>query len=284
MRFINLSRYIGVFCCTFLCFEAVANSESIAWEKLHGLGDVEYVHMQTQKDDGKKQSYHIFIRLPDDLDTTGKTKYPTLYLLDGGTNFPLLSSYYQYLRFMQDVPAMIIVGISYGTEDWEKGNARSVDYTAPSKEREFWGGAQKFEHYIANELMPMMQKFYPVDNKRQILFGQSLGGQFGLYTSMYGSAPFYAVIATNPALHRNLDYFKRPLTSRKDRPKTYIVSAQHDEERFRKPALLWQEHWSGKSPDWHRVFIDLPGHNHLSANPAAFRNGLKWVFTEKGTD
>jgi predicted alpha/beta superfamily hydrolase len=128
----------------------------------------------------------------------------------------------------------------------------------------------------------MMQKSYPVDSKKQILFGQSLGGQFGLYTSMYGTAPFYAVIATNPALHRNLDYFKRPLVSRKDRPKTYIVSAQNDAETYRKPALQWQAHWAEKSPEWKRVFIDLPEHNHLSANPAAFRGGLKWLFADHG--
>lgn len=281
MRFTILIKNISLFCCAFLCSEAIAsNSKQVDWQKLHGLGNVEYIQMQTQKEGGNQQSYHIFIRLPEDLDPIGKTTYPTLYLLDGGTNFPLFSSYYKYLRFMQDVPPMIIVGISYGTQDRRQGNARRVDYTAPSKEKEFWGGAQKFESYVTNELMPLMQKSYPVDSQKQILFGQSLGGQFGLYTSMYGNAPFYAVIATNPALHRNLDYFKRPLALRKDRPKTYIVSAQNDVETFRRPALKWQEHWTGKSLDWERVFIDLPGHNHLSANPEAFRNGLKWVFAD----
>jgi predicted alpha/beta superfamily hydrolase len=96
---------------------ARASDQKVAWEKLYGLGDVEYVHMQTRKDGGKNQSYHIFIRQPDNVDTTGKTKYPTLYLLDGGTNFPLLSSYYQFIRLMEEVPPMIIVGISYGTQD-----------------------------------------------------------------------------------------------------------------------------------------------------------------------
>lgn len=278
MRLANLRKCIGVLCCALLCSGVMAKEHAVAWEKLYGLGNVEYVPMQTQKEDGKEQSYHIFVRLPQDMDTSGKTKYPTLYLLDGGANFPLFSSYYHYLYFMEDVPAMIIVGISYGSQDWRKGNARSTDYTAPSKEKEFWGGAKKFEDYIVNELMPKVQAAYPIDVDKQILFGQSLGGQFGLYSSMYGKAPFYAVIATNPALHRNLDFFKRPLRARNDRPKTYIISAQNDAERFRKPALAWQAHWAGKSSDWNRVFVDLPGHNHLSANPAAFRNGLKWVF------
>lgn len=260
------------------CSAALAGNKGVAWDKLYGMGKVDYFQMDVDKPDDKKQSYHIFVRLPEDLDTSGETIYPTLYLLDGGTNFPLFASYYKYLRFMQDVPSMIIVGISYGTQDWKKGNARSIDFTAPSEQRPIWGGAQRFEHFIVDTLMPALQKSYPVDSKKQILFGQSLGGQFGLYTSMYGRAPFYAVIATNPALHRNLDYFKQPLKQRSDRPKTYIVSAEFDADVFREPALKWQSHWVGKSSEWQRVFVDLPGHNHLSANPEAFRDGLKWVF------
>jgi predicted alpha/beta superfamily hydrolase len=281
MHFLKLGKFFGICCFALLFADAMAKDKNVPWDKLYGLGPVEYIHMQTQKNGDENQSYHIFVRLPEDLDPSGNTKYPTLYLLDGGTNFPLFASYYKYLRFMQDVPSMIIVGISYGTQDWRKGNARSVDFTAPSKEKELWGGAQKFEQYIAEDLMPMLQKSYPVDSSKQVLFGQSLGGQFGLYTSMYGKAPFYAVIATNPALHRNLEYFKRPLPPRKDRPKTYIISAQNDAEIFREPALQWQQHWQNKSLDWQRVFINLPSHNHLSANPEAFRNGLKWVFANQ---
>jgi len=95
---------------------------------------------------------------------------------------------------------------------------------------------------------------------------------------MYSDAPFYAVIASNPAFHRNLDYFKRPLSRPVDRPKAYIISAKFDDECFRTPAQKWQKHWSDKASDWERAFQILPSHNRLSANPEAFRRGLKWVF------
>ena len=281
MTYQQLIKVVTLFCAFAFTADAIATSSKIPWDKLYGLGKVEYLQLDVTHTEDNKQAYHIFVRLPEDLDVTGKTRYATLYLLDGGTNFPLFASYYKYLRFMQDVPSMIIVGISYGTQDWKKGNARSVDFTAPSDEKPFWGGAKEFERFIADTLMPTLQKNYPVDKDKQVLFGQSLGGQFGLYTSMYGRAPFYAVIATNPALHRNLEYFKQPLKARSDRPKTFIVSAEFDAEIFREPALKWQSHWADKSLDWQRVFVDMPGHNHLSANPEAFRDGLKWVFAKK---
>lgn len=93
-----------------------ADSKPVAWDKMQGLGEVEYFSLESQKEDGAKQLYHIFIRVPEQSEGDAKS-YPTLYLLDGGINFPLFSSYYTYLRFMQDVPELIIVGIGYGSKD-----------------------------------------------------------------------------------------------------------------------------------------------------------------------
>lgn len=140
-------------------------------------------------------------------------------------------------------------------------------------------GAKTFEDFIVKRLMPRIQKIYPVDPSKQILFGQSLGGQFALYSSMYGHAPFYGVIASNPALHRNLEFFKQDLLKRDDRPMAYISNAEFDDPTFRIPALEWQSYWQDKAPEWHRHFSTLPAHNHLSANPEVFRDGLKWLFS-----
>jgi len=128
--------------------------------------------------------------------------------------------------------------------------------------------------------MPQIQNRYPSDSSKQILFGQSLGGQFALYSSMYGRAPFYAVIASNPALHRNLAFFKQDLVKREGRPLAYISSAEFDDPRFRQPALAWQDYWRDRAPSWRRQFSTVAGHNHLSANPEVFRDGLKWVFSQ----
>ncbi|MFT4937220.1 MAG: putative alpha/beta superfamily hydrolase [Paraglaciecola sp.] len=256
------------------------NSRAVAWDKIQGLGEVEYFQLENTKPGKSTYPYHIFVRLPDEYKQAEKESYPTLYLLDGGTNFPLFAAYYTYLRWMQDVPPMIIVGISYGTHDWRKGNDRSHDFTVSSTEREHWGGAQVFEQFLSNTLMPSMLQKYRVDSHKQILFGQSLGGQFALYTSMYGNAPFYAVIASNPALHRNLDYFRQAMNKRETRPKIYVSTAELDDPKYREPALDWINHWQGQKVEWEHSFVDLKGQNHLSATPLALRNGLKWIFGE----
>jgi len=262
-----------------LSTESVKTDNTVAWDKLHGLGKVEYFQLAHTKPDKPAYPYHIFVRLPDEYEDPKHTNFPTLYLLDGGVNFSLFSAYYSYLRFMNDIPPMIIVGISYGTDDWRKGNDRGHDFTVPSIERQHWGGAQQFEQFLSQTLLPTMQKNYLVDKEKQILFGQSLGGQFALYTSIYGNAPFHAVIASNPALHRNLDYFKQPMKARTTRPRVFVSLAEFDDLKYKAPATKWLKYWQQQKVEWDHHVDHLPKHNHLSATPDAIRNGLKWIFS-----
>lgn len=263
-----------------LHYSGYSNADtSPAWDKLASLANIHSFELQHKPNNKDKQLHHIFVKLPNDYDENKEATYPTLYLLDGDTNFPLIASYYHYLHFVEDVPSMIIVGLSYGSFDWRKGNNRSHDYTVPSKEAEHWGGASKFEKFLSASLLPEMKKRFRVDEKQQILFGQSLSGQFALYSAMYGSAPFYAVIASNPAFHRNLDYFKQDAKQRDDRPQIFITSAEFDDERFKKPLNNWHSHWSKANADWQYSFTHLPRHNHLSATPESVRVSLKTLFS-----
>lgn len=44
--------------------------------------------------------------------------------------FPLLAGYYRYLELGEEVPELILVGISGGTDYFRECNQRSRDYTA----------------------------------------------------------------------------------------------------------------------------------------------------------
>ncbi|MCW8107537.1 alpha/beta hydrolase-fold protein [Alteromonas ponticola] len=258
--------------------ELSAESTEAPMEYLHGLGKVDYFLLEDVREDDSIQVYHIYVR--NSPSAADGHKLPTIYLLDGGINFPLLSAYYQLLRLMNTVPEMLIVGISYGTSDWKKGNARAFDFTLPAKKQQHWGGAKKFEAFLAHSLIPRIEQHYPADPHKRILFGQSVGGQFGLYTSMYGESPFHAIIASNPALHENLPLLITPIQNPTDRPMAYISLAENDSARFRQPALKWSKHWFERSPDWKRKVVHLEQHDHLSANPEAFRQGLRWIFAQ----
>ena len=245
--------------------------------KLQGLGDTRY-HPFTSETLGRP--LHLYVRVPD---SGAEDPFPVVYLLDGGVNFPLLSAYYHYLRIGEEVPELVLVGISYGSDTFDGGNYRSSDFTAPSKEREWWGKAPQFQGVLESELMPFVEANYPADPSRRVIFGQSLGGQFVLYSALSRPDLFWGHLASNPALHRNLDFFlewngdgEMPV----DATRLFVSEAEFDAPRFRGPADAWIRHWT--APGQARPFVlevrYLPGQSHLSAVTESFRQGLQWLF------
>lgn len=222
-----------------------------------------------------KRDFYLFVEGPSSQEK-GK-RYPTIYVLDGGMAFPMLAGYYRYLRLQDAVPEAFIVGIAYPGETFAQGNYRSTDYTAPSSDRDYWGGADKFQQVLKDEIFPLIENHYPADSDRRVLFGQSIGGQFVLYTAMTQPDLFSGYIASNPALHRNLETFKRPLKLGK--ATLFVTSAGQDDERFRKPALAWMSYIQSldeKLQEPRLKTTSIPGHGHFSVAPEAFFQGLTW--------
>lgn len=247
---------------------------------LEGLGDTRYHRLESK---AAEHTYHVYVRLPESYAADDERLYPTVYLLDGGTTFPMLAGYYRHLSLGGEIPDLILVGVSYGTADWEKGNNRGHDYTAPSKERDYWGGAADFQKMLQTELLPLIESGYRSDPAHRVIFGQSLGGQFVLFTALKKPGLFWGHIASNPALHRNLEFFlKGPSQPPGDGDSNLFVSSGSDDDlRFRRPAVEWMDHWTGREPrPWNLEVVTLEGHSHFSPAPEAFRRGLLWLFGE----
>lgn len=251
---------------------------------LQGIAGAEYQRLDPQSLTG---DYHVYVRLPDGYTAGDPRKYPTVYLLDGGNMFPLLSGYYRYLELGEEVPHCILVGISYGTDYYRDGNLRSRDFTAPAEEIDYWGGAVEFQSMLREELIPFVEAKYPSDPARRIILGQSLGGQFVLYTALTDPGLFWGHIAVNPALHRNLRFFLEAHTTiEKPVSRLFVASGADDAPMFRGPTMEWIGHWTlAERKPWEFRAEILPGESHFSAAPAAFRQGMAWLFeTPKSAD
>lgn len=269
-----MKQFIIVISGVFAAFFAIAKADELQF--LQSLNDPAYHHLESET---LERPFHIFVRLPEDYDAT-KRKYPTVYLLDGGTTFPLLASFYVLMSIDEPMPDAIIVGISYGGASFEEGNFRSTDYTAAASDRDFWGGASDYQHFLETELFELIEGNYRSDAKRRIIYGQSLGGQFVLYTALTKPDLFWGHIASNPALHRNLSFFlEKPENSRSTSSKLFVSSGTRDAERFRTPALAWIDHWTGQSETpWQLKVVHLENETHAAAAPNSFRTGMRWLF------
>jgi predicted alpha/beta superfamily hydrolase len=257
----------------------IALAEPVTVDGLQGLGDSRHHRVASEL---LEKEFHVFVHLPPGYDPDDTRSYPTIYVLDGGELYPLFASYSGYLFAAQEIPELMLVAISYGTDDWEQGNDRSHDYTAPTEEREYWGGASDFREFLDRELVPFIEETYRSDSERRIVFGHSLGGQFVLFTAQTRPGLFWGHIASNPALHRNLPFFLETIPEPPGKPSHLFVGAgSQDDPRFRTPALEWIDHWTNRdSTPWRLRVETLEGHSHFSAPPAAFRQGLRWLFAD----
>ncbi len=222
--------------------------------------------------------YHIFVNVPAVDPADKNQKFPVVYLLDGGVHFPAFVPYSHFMTLFDEMPPVVLVGISYGTSDWQHGNKRSHDFTLPAESREHYGGAEKFHQFMVEELLPMIEEKYPVNPQQRILFGHSLGGQFALYSAMFQPQTFSGLIASNPAIHRNTESFMKPTKATTHRPKLFIMQAEHDNAVYIQPRKKWLDFWRNKPHHWHQEVMEAKGHNHMSSVVAAFRQGMKWQF------
>lgn len=259
---------------------AISPGQLVSIEGLQGLDETRHHLVES---DVLDRQLRILVGLPDGYDASADESYPTVYVLDGGELYPLLKSYSNYLYNGGEAPKLMLVAISYGTDDWQNGNSRSHDYTAPTDEREFWGGAGDFQAFLRDELLPFIETNYRSSPDKRIIFGHSLGGQFVLYSAQTEPGLFWGRIASNPALHRNLPLFleMRPKTT-SSKSFVFVGDAAEDDARFLEPRSRWIEHWARQSDlPWALRTETLDGHNHFSAPPASFRRGIRWLFADE---
>ena len=73
----------------------VSSADTVSITGLQGLDETRYHRIESA---ALQRGYDILVGLPRGYDETRQKSYPTIYILDGGEFFPLLRTYYNYLR------------------------------------------------------------------------------------------------------------------------------------------------------------------------------------------
>ena len=226
------------------------------------------------------RNYHIYVRLPEGYETGGTRRYPVVYLLDGDSLFPILAAQHLFLTYDDRLPEAIVVGIAYGSFD-PAVNRRSIDFTPPGEGVEpSQAGAPAFMRFLRTELLPRIERDYRADPARRILFGQSRGGGFVLYSAFADPDLFWGRIASNPALRpaRNVFFGPAPAAEPGDR-RIVVASGERDRPLLREDALAWLRHWEGRPGlPWTIRGLTIPGGTHAANSPDAHRRAMRWLF------
>ena len=123
-------------------------------------------------------------------------RYPVLIVLDAEDNFVHTSAAVDVLSRDERIPELILVGIN--------NTNRTRDLTTPTSGamQSESGGAAEFLRFIADELLPQIDRTYPTRPYR-ILIGHSLGGLFAVNALVTRPQVFNAYLAISPSLWWN---------------------------------------------------------------------------------
>ncbi|HEY7640206.1 MAG TPA: alpha/beta hydrolase-fold protein [Steroidobacteraceae bacterium] len=124
-------------------------------------------------------------------------RYPVIVLLDGEANIQHVSATADFLANNGRAMQMLVVGI--------ENIDRQRDFTPPITNAAFdrpegnVGGAEQFLSFIAEELLPAIDRTFRTRPTR-ILIGHSYGGLFASYALLKRSELFKAYISISPSL------------------------------------------------------------------------------------
>tara|TARA_R110002051_G_scaffold188453_1_gene257855 strand:+ start:7688 stop:8941 length:1254 start_codon:yes stop_codon:yes gene_type:complete len=145
-----------------------------------------------------KDFREIYIDLPENYNPSSNTKYPVAYILDGETLLPTVSILQNFYSGGY-IPEMILIGISNSKNRTRDLTPTKIDskYGMPFTEEN--GQASIFLKFIEEELIPFVEKKYPVTNYRTLI-GHSYGGLFTMHTLINNPKLFANYLAIDPSL------------------------------------------------------------------------------------
>jgi uncharacterized protein len=192
--------------------------------------------------------YRIMVSTPRNAEP-GK-RYPVFYLLDG--NWYFMPAAESDSATDPSLLAAIFVGIGYPSDDSEIDRRRAFDLTPPGKFKDFFGskagGGDDFIRVLLEEIKPLVESHYRVDQARQIIYGKSLGGLLVLHLLFIHPEAFQTYIAASPAIYwdnssvlADEKNFSQQIKTGNLQLKVLITSAGEEQYRGSDPKLQAEE-------------------------------------------
>ncbi len=219
--------------------------------------------------------YHIFVRLPEGYADNPEANWPTVYLLDGDSTFPMLAPQHLFLHYDESLSEALIVGIAYG--GFGEVNRRGFDFR-PVLENGEAGGASAFLAMLERELIPTIERKFRSDETRRILVGQSRGGSFALYAAVERPSLFYGYVASNPGRDHPdflLHGMGRAMPAVRTDGLVIVASGSRDRAYLRGTALEWAQTFATRDDlPWRAQFLDIEGGTHAASLPEVYRRAM----------
>jgi predicted alpha/beta superfamily hydrolase len=230
-------------------------------------------------------TFNIQISLPTDYYASDK-EYPIVYLLDSDRSLGMVSELIWWLNFDQVIQEVIVVGIAYKNDWWNK---RSRDYTPTKDYAKNWGdwptagGADAFIEFISVELNNELKK-YRIDWTNRTIIGHSFGGLFSYYALLKKPELFKNYISISPTVIWNNNFLMTlPHDNLKNQEAQFTfftaIGELDDAKRINTPWKKFNDYIK-ESKIENLTWVDSTYVNqtHSSVLPVAISDGLRLLF------
>ncbi|MFI5162621.1 MAG: alpha/beta hydrolase-fold protein [Sphingobacteriales bacterium] len=159
------------------------------------IGKIDSLHSKILGEERK-----IWVYLPEGAKDISK-RFPVLYLLDGDAHFTGVVGMIKHLAGSGAGPDMIIVGIPNTDRTRDLTPTHSILMPGGDKDQTLKssGGGEKFESFVAKELIPHIDSLYPVAPYK-MLIGHSFGGLTVMNIMVHHPDMFNSYIAIDPSM------------------------------------------------------------------------------------
>lgn len=143
-----------------------------------------------------EEKRELLIHLPVGYDPS--QSYPVMYVLDGSSQDFRIASIAKILNRAEIVEKLIIVGIP----NTDRNRDLTPHYILQDTEGEILGRGDKFLSFISEEVIPLIESKYSV-NEYRMLAGHSRAGLFTFYSYLEQPDTFDALFCFSPAFWRD---------------------------------------------------------------------------------
>lgn len=187
----------GILCLAFIlvcCGDSKPPNSSIS------IGRIETIQSEILNEERT-----VWVHVPENDNRNASIRYPVLYLLDGDAHFKSVVGLMHQLSSVNGnmfCPKMVVVAILNTNRGRDLTPSTDESQQADSKAKENSGGGELFTGFIADELIPYIDKNYQTTNQRTLV-GHSLGGLMVINTMVKHGELFDKYLAIDPSLWWN---------------------------------------------------------------------------------
>lgn len=237
------------------------------------------------------KDYELYIQLPQSYQETTAT-YPLIVVNDSRFAFPITNGA-MALMGGNVVKEAIVVGVSYAKGE-DRTISRTRDYTptySPDEPnghsveaRKVSGQAKAYANFLADQVIPLIQKKYRVDEHNKIFIGHSFGGLLGSYILVNRPEIFDHYIIGSPSLwydNKVIFDMEKAYASKHKSLKAHAMiyvddnDSQLNNKKMADDVLAFEKVLRSRNYTGLRLEVEvIAGENHHSVFPGLVSKGL----------